>query len=93
MGNLTGKSSDANSVMDSSPLLRCRLDLPATLPHDPSAGRDVNVSFFKAKLSPQKRLTGTSEIAAGRVHGNFERGAERRAPPVGMRSKRSVAVG
>ena len=39
-GNLTGKSADAHSVMDSSPLLRCRLDLPATLPHDASTGRE-----------------------------------------------------
>ena len=39
-GNLTGKSSDAHSVMDSSPLLRCRLDLPATLLRDPSTGRE-----------------------------------------------------
>ena len=37
VGNLTGKSADSSSVEDNSPLLQLRLDLPATLPHDPSA--------------------------------------------------------
>ncbi|MBQ9087678.1 MAG: hypothetical protein IJY46_02750 [Lentisphaeria bacterium] len=46
-GNLTGKSADVISVMDSSPLLRCRLDLPATLLHDSSAGR-VHDSFERS---------------------------------------------
>ena len=42
-GNLAGKSTDSNSVMDTSPLLRCRLDLPTTLPHDASAGREQTI--------------------------------------------------
>ena len=37
MGNLTGKSADAGSVEYSRTLPLRRLDLPVTLPHDPSA--------------------------------------------------------
>lgn len=36
--NLTGKSADSSSVEYNRTLLQLRLDLPATLPHDPSAG-------------------------------------------------------
>ena len=39
MGNLTGKSADSGSVEGVSPRPRRCLDLPATLPHDPSADR------------------------------------------------------
>ncbi len=60
-GNLTGKSSDAHSVMDSSPLLRCRLDLPATLPHDASTGRE------------QTTLNAVSLVARRIAHARFAR--------------------
>ena len=39
MDNLTGKSADSSSVEYNRTLLQFRLDLPITLPHDPSAGR------------------------------------------------------
>ena len=42
-GNLGGKSADSASVEDGSPLLQLRLDLPPTLPHDPSAGREQTI--------------------------------------------------
>ena len=58
-GNLAGKSADAHSVMDSSPLLRCRLDLPATLPHDASTGRE------------QTTLNAVSLVARRIAHARF----------------------
>ena len=59
MGNLTGKSADSASVEDGSPLLQLHLDLPATLPHDASTGREqaiLNSSPLVARRKAHARF-------------------------------------
>ena len=59
MGNLTGKSADSGSVEGVSPRPRRCLDLPATLLHDASTGREQTI------------LNAVSLVARRRAHARF----------------------
>ena len=54
-GQSLGKSADVGSVEGVSPRPRRRLDLPATLPHDPSALRTFLAGAPVAGLKPGRR--------------------------------------